>query len=84
MDQGVQICMIYPQVSLSRVKEKNDRRNITETTQKVILHSTHYYAFFQKAIGDYMSSKNISVFKRICWKGFKYMDSPMILLLQLQ
>ena len=52
MGQGVQICMIYPQVSLSRVKEKSDRRNLTETTQKVLVHNTHYYAFFQKAIGD--------------------------------
>lgn len=76
--------MIYPQVSLSRVKEKSDRRNVTETTQKVILHNTHYYAFSQKVIGDYVSSKNISMFNRTCWKGFKYMDSPMILLLPLQ
>lgn len=59
--------MIYPQVSLSRVK-KSDRRNVTETTQKVILHNTHYYAFFQKVIGDYVSSKNISMFNRTVGK----------------
>lgn len=59
--------MIYPQVSLSRVK-KSDRRNVTEATQKVILHNTHYYAFFQKVIGDYVSSKNISMFNRTVGK----------------
>ena len=81
MGPGVQICMIYPQVSLSKVKEKSDRRNNRDNSKSDF--TQYYYAFFQKAIGDYVSSKNISMFNRICWKGFKYMDSPMILLLQL-
>lgn len=52
--------------SLTSFQEKIHGRNTTGTTQKTILHNTHYDVCFQKAIGDY-SSKTILMCKRICW-----------------